>query len=91
MTKTKYDEMTLDQLRQYTLKHREDIEALALHKYIDRSKSEGQMSSLDLSNSQWEEKVKEAIDLDLKKHNIFVWSPNSAEVFIFSLENGKSN
>lgn len=182
MTKTKYDEMTLNELRQYVLRNRENIEAF--HKYIDRSKFEGKMTSLDLSNSEWEEKVKEAIrnssnairwycdrnhknnnnvnkitnwwknlhnhnlikhhitgieidtgtgiweptqlnppkeivinnpqiefrestallkyksqdgsdsfieavaiDLDLNQHNLFVWSTNSAEVFIFSLEN----
>jgi hypothetical protein len=59
MTITKYDEMSLKELRQYVLTHREDIEAF--HHYIDRSKSEGQMTTLDLSDSQWEEKVKAAI------------------------------
>ena len=181
MTTAKYDEMTLQELRQYILKHREDIEAF--HQYVDRSKFEEKMISLDLNNSQWEEKVKAAIressdairwycdspknndkvismtnwwknldqkniikyhitgievdigigiweptqinppetltiknpdielnkstaflkyqdqdsteysieavaiDLDLNNQNLFVWSPNSAEVFIFSLEN----
>ncbi|MFP4134948.1 MAG: DUF6887 family protein [Cyanobacteriota bacterium] len=184
MTTANYDEMTLQELRQYVLKHREDIEAF--HQYIDRSKIEGQMTTLDLSNSQWEEKIKAAIknsshairwycdsqenndqvisitnwwkklnqkniikhhitgievdkeggiweptqikppetltiknpdielhkltaflkyqdqdkteysieavaiDLDLNNQNLFVWSPNSAEVFIFSLENQQS-
>lgn len=181
MTTSKYYEMTLQELRQYVLKHREDIEAF--HQYVDRSKFEGQMTTLDLSNNQWEEKIKVAIknsshairwycdrqenndkvisitnwwknldqknivknhitgievdqeggileptqinppetltinnpdielhkstallkyknqeskeyyieavtiDLDLNSQNLFVWSPNSAEVFIFSLEN----
>lgn len=59
MTITKYNEMSLKELRQYVLTHREDIEAF--HHYIDRSKSEEQMTILDLSDSQWEEKVKAAI------------------------------
>lgn len=59
MTVARYDAMSLNELRQYALTHREDVEAF--HMYIDRSKSEGQMISLDLSNDQWEEKVKQKI------------------------------
>lgn len=59
MTITKYNETNLKELRQYVLTHREDREAF--HHYLDRSKSEGQMTTLDLSDSQWEEKVKAAI------------------------------
>jgi hypothetical protein len=39
MTTINYNTMNLDELRQYVLTHREDIQAF--HHYIDRSKSSG--------------------------------------------------
>lgn len=51
--------MKLNKLRKYVLTHREDVDAF--HLYIDRSKSQGQMISLDLTDNQWEEKVKNAM------------------------------
>jgi hypothetical protein len=59
MTTINYQEMSLNELRQYVLTHREDVDAF--HHYIDRSKSEGRMITLDVNDSQWEEKVKAAI------------------------------
>lgn len=59
MTVAKYDQMSLNELRQYVLTHREDIKAF--HHYVDRSKSEGNMRILDLNNDQWEDQVKAAI------------------------------
>ena len=59
MTVAKYDAMSLKELRKYVLSHREDVEAF--QRYIDRSKAEDNMISLDLSDDQWEEKVKAAI------------------------------
>ncbi len=59
MTAAKYNAMALHELRRYVLTHREDIEAF--QEYIERSKTEGQMISLDLSDDEWETKVKEAI------------------------------
>lgn len=59
MTVAKYEAMNLNELRRYILTHREDV--AAFHMYIDRSKSEGQMISIDLNDENWEDKVKEAI------------------------------
>jgi hypothetical protein len=59
MTTTKYQAMSLNELRRYVLTHREDI--TAFHVYIDRSKSEGRMISLDINDDNWEDKVKKAI------------------------------
>jgi hypothetical protein len=50
---TNYDAMSLDELRRYVLTHREDLEAF--HSYIDRSKAQGQMISIDLNSNRWEE------------------------------------
>ncbi|MCC5634753.1 hypothetical protein LC593_02600 [Nostoc sp. CHAB 5844] len=64
MTVAKYQAMSLNQLRRYVLTHREDIEAF--HVYIDRSKSEGRMVSLDMSDENWEEQVKKVIKKAIK-------------------------
>jgi 4-aminobutyrate aminotransferase-like enzyme len=48
-----YDAMSLDELRRYVLTHREDLEAF--HNYIDRSKAQGRMISIDLNSDRWEE------------------------------------
>jgi hypothetical protein len=54
-----YDEMSLNELRQYMLSHREDIEAF--HAYVDRSKAEGRMITVDPTDDRWEEKVEARI------------------------------
>ncbi|MEH1834086.1 MAG: hypothetical protein V7L29_18945 [Nostoc sp.] len=59
MTVAKYEAMNLNELRRYVLTHREDV--AAFHMYIDRSKSEGRMITIDLNDQNWEDKVKEAI------------------------------
>lgn len=59
MTAANYDAMSLDELRQYILTHREDIDAF--HKYIDRSKATGRMITIDLENEHWEENITEQI------------------------------
>ncbi|QLE57995.1 hypothetical protein [Nostoc sp. TCL26-01] len=59
MTLAKYQDMNLDELRRYVLTHREDTEAF--YTYIDRSKSEGRMVSINPDDENWEEKVIEAI------------------------------
>ncbi|MBW4670742.1 MAG: hypothetical protein KME60_25795 [Cyanomargarita calcarea GSE-NOS-MK-12-04C] len=46
MTTANYDAMNIDELRQYVLNHREDLEAF--HLYIDRSKASGRMITIDL-------------------------------------------
>lgn len=59
MTALNYDTMSLDDLRQYVLAHREDVDAF--HAYIDRSKTGGRMISINLSDSHWEESMVERI------------------------------
>lgn len=56
---TKFDAMSLDELRRYVLTHREDIEAFQT--YIDRSKAEGRMVSIDLNDPDWEENLTDRI------------------------------
>ena len=48
MTLISYETMNLDELRQYVLNHRENIQAF--HVYIDRSKASGRMISIDPSD-----------------------------------------
>jgi hypothetical protein len=50
-----YDILSLNELRQYVLTHREDSKAF--YAYIDRSKSEGKMITVDLEDNHWEEKI----------------------------------
>jgi hypothetical protein len=52
MTSVSYEAMSLDELRQYVLNHRENIQAFQV--YIDRSKALGRMIVIDPSDSQWE-------------------------------------
>lgn len=52
MTTLNYDAMGLDELRRYVLTHRQDV--IAFHTYVDRSKAEGRMISIDLQDSRWE-------------------------------------
>lgn len=47
--------MDLDELRHYVLSHREDT--AAFQAYIDRSKEEGRMVSVNPENSNWEEEL----------------------------------
>jgi hypothetical protein len=55
MTTANYDAMSLDELRQYVLIHREELEAF--HVYIDRSKSSGRMITINLDDPSWEENL----------------------------------
>ncbi|NWF61586.1 MAG: hypothetical protein HXY43_20630 [Fischerella sp.] len=59
MTTTNYEAMSLDELRQYVLSHREDI--VAFQAYIDRSSAAGRMISIDLNDNNWEENLTEQI------------------------------
>jgi hypothetical protein len=52
MTSASYETMNLDELRQYVLSHRENIQAF--HVYIDRSKASERMIAIDPSDPQWE-------------------------------------
>jgi hypothetical protein len=55
MTSQNYNVMDLDELRRYVLTHREDRDAFQI--YIDRSKAEGRMISIDPADSLWEEEI----------------------------------
>jgi hypothetical protein len=55
MTSASYETMSLDELRQYVLNHRENIQAF--HVYIDRSKAAGRMISIDPNDPQWENNI----------------------------------
>jgi hypothetical protein len=59
MTTANYDAMSIDELRQYVLTHREDLEAF--HLYIDRSKASGRMITIDPDNNQWEQDLESRI------------------------------
>jgi hypothetical protein len=50
-----YDTLSLDELRQYVLTHREDT--TAFYAYIDRSKTDGRMITVNLEDNHWEEKI----------------------------------
>jgi hypothetical protein len=54
MTSTNYETMSLDELRQYVLTYRENIQAF--HVYVDRSKASGRMIAIDPSDPQWDHK-----------------------------------
>ncbi|ACK66837.1 conserved hypothetical protein [Rippkaea orientalis PCC 8801] len=50
-----YNSLSLEELRQYVLTHREDTNAF--YTYIDRSKADGKMITVNLEDSYWEEKI----------------------------------
>lgn len=54
-----YGSMNLDELRQYVLTHREDIDAF--HTYVDRSKASGRMITIDPSDPEWEKGLEERL------------------------------
>lgn len=62
MNTINYDALSLDELRQYLLNHREDT--TAFYAYIDRSKADGRMITVDLADNQWEEKITAQIQTD---------------------------
>jgi hypothetical protein len=59
MTTINYNAMNLDELRQYVLTHREDLQAF--HHYIDRSKSSGRMITVNPNEPQWEDTLNQQI------------------------------
>lgn len=62
MTLVNYQSMTLKELRRYVLTHREDI--AAFHAYVDRSKSEGKMITINPNDDNWEKQIQQAIIQD---------------------------
>lgn len=55
MNPINYDTLSLDELRQYVLTHRED--STAFYAYIERSKRDGRMITVDLEDNYWEDKI----------------------------------
>ncbi len=55
MNTINYNSLSLEELRRYVLTHREDTHAF--YAYVDRSKAEGKMITIDLDNDDWEEKL----------------------------------
>ncbi|WP_165691870.1 MULTISPECIES: hypothetical protein [Moorena] len=51
MNSINYDTLSLEELRQYVLTHREDT--TAFYAYIDRSKADGRMITVDLEDNNW--------------------------------------
>ena len=62
MTSINYDNLNLDELRRYVLTHREDINAF--YAYVDRSKADGRMITIDLNDNRWEDNVTNQIQQD---------------------------
>lgn len=60
MTTLNYDEMSLDELRQYVLNYREDLNAFST--YIERSKATGRMITIDTNDQEWEDKLTHQIE-----------------------------
>lgn len=59
MTLVNYDAMSLDELRQYVLTHREDINAFQV--YVDRSKAAGRMITINPRDPDWEKNLEQKI------------------------------
>lgn len=59
MTLGNYDAMRLDELRQYVLTHREDINAFQV--YVERSKAAGRMITINPRDPDWEENLEQKI------------------------------
>lgn len=60
MTSANYETMGLDELRQYVLTNREDIQAFQV--YVDRSKASGRMITIDPTDPQWAENLDRRIE-----------------------------
>ena len=59
MTEANLEAMSLNELRQYVLIHREDLNAF--HLYVDRSKSSGRMISINPGDPNWENTLEQKI------------------------------
>lgn len=59
MTSDNYDAMSLDELRQYLLTHRDDLKAF--HAYVDRSKASGRMITIDPTDPEWEKSLEQKV------------------------------
>jgi hypothetical protein len=59
MTTDNFETMNLNELRQYVLTHREDLNAF--HIYVDRSKSSGRMITINPGDPNWENTVEQKI------------------------------
>ncbi|MBD2498470.1 DUF6887 family protein [Nostoc sp. FACHB-280] len=76
MTLAKYQGMNLDELRRYVLTHREDTEAF--YAYVDRSKTEGRMVTINPNDENLEEKIADAVRYS---NNSIRWYCNNTEKY----------
>jgi hypothetical protein len=59
VTEANLEAMSLNELRQYVLIHREDLNAF--HLYVDRSKSSGRMITINPGDPNWENTLEQKI------------------------------
>jgi hypothetical protein len=59
MTEANLEAMSLNELRQYVLTHRQD--QTAFHLYVDRSKSSGRMITINPGDPNWENTLEQKI------------------------------
>jgi hypothetical protein len=59
VTEANFEAMNLNELRQYVLIHREDLNAF--HLYVDRSKSSGRMITINPGDPNWENTLEQKI------------------------------
>jgi hypothetical protein len=59
LTEANFETMNLNNLRQYVLIHREDLNAF--HLYVDRSKASGRMITIDPSDPNWKNSLDQKI------------------------------
>jgi hypothetical protein len=59
MTADNFEAMNLNELRQYVLTHREDLNAF--HFYVDRSKASGRMITINPGDPNWENTLEQKI------------------------------
>ncbi|WP_404783882.1 DUF6887 family protein [Altericista sp. CCNU0014] len=59
MTEANLEAMSLNELRQYILTHRQDQKAF--HLYVDRSKSSDRMIAIDPGDPNWENTLEQKI------------------------------
>jgi hypothetical protein len=59
MTTDNFETMNLNELRQYVLTHREDLNAFRF--YVDRSKASGRMITINPGDPNWENTLEQKI------------------------------
>lgn len=71
MTVQNYDVMDIDDLRRYVLQHRADI--AAFEAYIDRSRADGRIVSVNSEDSHWEQEIAKKMPSYHHPHEEDLW------------------